>query len=232
MDAVILAAGRGTRVDDAADPYMKPLLVVDGEPLVVRAVKLARPWVERSVVVASPRNAELIVNALDEHEVEALVVIQARPRGPGHALLWGLSACGRSYDDRVLVLISTDVSAPDDVAAVLQDGSTAVGVRLFTQVEAAERYTFFDFDHVWREKEKPRTQQLLVECWVGLFVGSRSNMHDKLLRELHARAEVGVDELPIGPYLTDFMYQGRNHLVYVSSKPIKTADDYRRIVKS
>lgn len=232
MDAVVLAAGRGSRINDAAAPYMKPLLqLFEGEPLVVRAARQAAYYARHVVVVAAPQNAELVANALEDHNIEALVVIQSRPRGPGHALLQGLAACDPE-DHRVLVSIATDISTTDDVAAVAKTGEswhtyTCVGVRLYNRVEA-EKFTFYDADNVWREKQPPKSDQLLVQCWVGLFVGELSNMRSKLTTELQRCVE-GDRELPIGPYLRDFMYAGRDRLVPVSSTPIKTAADYARV---
>lgn len=232
MDAVVLAGGRGARISDggAAAPYMKPLLMYDGEPLVVRAVRQASRHARHVVVVAAPQNAELIVNALDDASANALIVIQSRPRGPGHALLQGLYACNAD-DDRVLVSIPTDVSSDDDVLAVTRTdvswhSYTAVGVKLYAAAEAC-RFTFYDVDNVWREKQQPNPSLQLVQCWVGMFVGCLSNMRRKLTAELQALP--GDRELQIGPYLHDFMYAGRDRLVPVSTVPIKTAADYARV---
>lgn len=229
MDAVILAAGRGSRAVDAAPEFMKPLLEVDGEPLVVRAVRQAHTFAHanRVVVVAAPRNAQLISDALDAAQLDALIVIQSRPRGPGHALLWGLSACrDRVNDDLVLVMIATDVSADHDVEAVVEASSTVVGVRLFNRFEA-ERFTYYD-GRGWHEKEPVCDDKIVVPCWVGLFVGSLANMREMLTYELHTRPE--NLELPIGPYLGDFMHWQRHRLVWVSSRPIKSAEDYREVI--
>jgi hypothetical protein len=230
VDAVILAAGRGSRAIDAAEPFMKPLLVVDGLPLVARAAYQAQVYAERVVVVAAPQNARQIVEELNRYRIHPLVVVQSQPRGPGHALLMGLFAC-RPRDDRVLVMIGSDLNQTDDVAAVSDARHTiptCVGVRFYNRFDA-ERFTFLDpLDDVWREKQPPRSDSLIVPCWVGMFVGMMSEMQYRLTREAHSQPLNA--EIPIGPFLRDFMCGGRNRLVITSSKPIKTAEDYKEVI--
>ena len=64
MDLIILAAGRNERLHGTVPAFMKPLLLVDGQPLIVRLVREALDAgvletydeVGRVIVVAAPQN--------------------------------------------------------------------------------------------------------------------------------------------------------------------------------
>jgi len=218
VDAVVLAAGRGQRVESIAGPYYKPLLKIDGVSLVRRAVLLAREArAERIVVVVAPENSTDIVREVEDVD-EVFFVLQPSPRGPGHALLYGVTSC-RADDDRVLVLLGDNLSTDEDVWRVVHNG--AIGVRMLS-VEEAQRYTFLDDDNVWREKVRPFSKEPYVPCWIGPFVGSIDNIYSVLNRMIHF-VEPG-HELPIGPYLSQFMRGGLSRTVLVSSRDLGTPE--------
>jgi NDP-sugar pyrophosphorylase family protein len=225
VDAVVLAAGRGRRVESIAGPYGKPLIKVDGVSLVRRAVLLAREArAERIVVVVAPENSTDIVREVEDVD-EVFFVLQPSPRGPGHALLYGVTSC-RAEDDQVLVLLGDNLSTAEDVRRVVHNG--AIGVRMLN-VEDAQRYTFLDDDNVWREKVRPFSKEPYVPCWIGPFLGSIDNIYSVLNRMIHF-VEPG-HELPIGPYLPQFMHGGLSRTVLVSSRDLGTPEAIAEIFK-
>lgn len=229
MDAIILAGGRGTRVRDLAPEYHKPLLPVDGVPMVTLAVDLAlRAGVTCPVVVAAPANAREICRALDGRP--AFVVVQRQPLGAGHALLLGLQASPRPFVDcdRVLVLLSDNVSADSDVAAVSGAGPTAVGIK-YIEREHAFRFARLDDDGRWVEKEPILNMEgPPIACWVGPFVGWRAKMTRVLAAAVdERRPDV---EVYVGPHLGKFMYEDTKcPLVPVASLDLGVTDEYRRL---
>lgn len=228
MDAIILAGGRGTRVMELAPEFHKPLLPVNGVPMVTLAVDLAlRAGVTCPVVVAAPANAEAICDALEGRP--AFVVIQRQPLGAGHALLLGLQASPRPYVDcdRVLVLLSDNVSSDDDVANVTKH-TTAVGIKMIER-EHAFRFARLDDDGNWVEKKPIKNLNgPLIPCWVGPFVGWRAHM-TRVLAEAVAARQPDV-EVYAGPYLGKFMYAATKcPLVPVDSLDLGVADEYRRL---
>lgn len=230
MDTVILAAGRGTRVRDIAPAFHKPLLPIDGTPLICRAVELALALSGgvRPVVVVAPANAEAICGALGK--LQAFIVIQREPLGPGDALLHGLESC---HNDDIMVLLADNVTTLDDVVAVKtayygddgrgDDGRGAVGVKEVPRTEA-ERFTRLNEEDTWVEK-KPilNVYGPPYWCWIGPFMGVRNLMVDKLHRE---RVKNPDTELLIGPHLDDFYEERR--LVPVSSYDVGTLESYPR----
>lgn len=227
MDAIILAGGRGTRVMELAPEYHKPLLPVDGVPMVTLAVDLAlRAGVTCPVVVAAPANAEAICEALEGRP--AFVVIQRQALGAGHALLLGLQASPRPFVDcdRVLVLLSDNLSTDLDVHAVAQH-PTAVGIK-YIERRNAFRFDRLDDDGRWVAKEPIRNMDgPPIACWVGPFIGWRSHMTRVLAQAVDERKP--DVELHIGPHLGKFMYsETKCPLVPVNSIDLGVAEEYRR----
>lgn len=121
MDAVILAAGQGTRLRPHTLRIPKPLLPVQGKPILDWLLQ-ALPPVEQLIVVVH-HLAEQIEAYLQEqkHVRRWRTVRQEQPRGTGHALM----CCREAITaDRLLVLNGDDlVGAADlDRLATLPQG--------------------------------------------------------------------------------------------------------------
>src|SRR5919197_926011 len=113
MDAIILAAGKGTRLRPHTETIPKPLLPVQGRPILDWIVG-ALPPVDRLVVVVNYL-AEQIEGYLSKqtHVRNWATVRQAEPRGTGDALM---SCQGAVTSDRVMVLNGDDLIGRADLA--------------------------------------------------------------------------------------------------------------------
>ncbi len=113
MDAVILAAGKGTRLRPHTETVPKPLLDVQGRPILDWIIG-ALPPVERLVVVVN-----YLANQIEDylanqtHVKNWTTVRQAEPRGTGDALM---SCKGEVTSDRVMVLNGDDLIGRADLA--------------------------------------------------------------------------------------------------------------------
>ncbi len=133
MDAIILAAGKGTRLRPHTNTIPKPLLPVQGRPILDWIIG-AMPPVERLVVVVNYL-AEQIEDYLrtQTHVRNWATVRQAEPRGTGDALM---SCKGIVSADRVMVLNGDDLIGRADLAAL-----AAVPMGILTHpVDAPESY--------------------------------------------------------------------------------------------
>ncbi len=133
MDAIILAAGKGTRLRPHTNTIPKPLLPVQGRPILDWIIG-AMPPVERLVVVVNYL-AEQIEDYLrtQTHVRNWATVRQAEPRGTGDALM---SCKGTVTADRVMVLNGDDLIGRADLAAL-----AAVPMGILTHpVDAPEHY--------------------------------------------------------------------------------------------
>lgn len=91
MDVIILAAGENVRLQAAGlAPGRKPLLLHEGEVLIRRLCRQVRSdaWLDRLIIVASPRNVEDIVFATKGFD--AMYVVQPEATGPQDAFNLGL----------------------------------------------------------------------------------------------------------------------------------------------
>lgn len=113
MDAIILAAGKGMRLRPHTETTPKPLLPVQGRPILDWIIG-AMPPVERLVVVVN-HLAEQIESYLQSqsHVRSWATVRQSEPRGTGDALM---SCKGVIVSDRVMVLNGDDLMGRADLA--------------------------------------------------------------------------------------------------------------------
>ncbi len=133
MDAIILAAGKGTRLRPHTETVPKPLLDVQGRPILDWIVA-ALPPVERLVVVVNYL-ADQIEDYLarQTHVKDWTTVRQESPRGTGDALM---SCKGAIGSDRVMVLNGDDLIGRADLAAL---AAVPMGI-LAHPVDAPDEY--------------------------------------------------------------------------------------------
>lgn len=112
MDAIILAAGKGTRLRPHTETVPKPLLPVQGRPILDWIIG-ALPPVDRLVVVVN-HLAEQIEGylATQTHVKNWSTVRQPEPRGTGDALM---SCKAAMNSDRVMVLNGDDLIGASDL---------------------------------------------------------------------------------------------------------------------
>lgn len=116
MDAVILAGGKGARLDGVMPPYWKPLLPDRGVPLVRRAYEQAEPMADDNVfVIAAPENALQISQIMPTNRRKLVIVVQREATGPGDALMLALKL---TRQEHLLVLMGDNIMPDDDVKNV------------------------------------------------------------------------------------------------------------------
>ena len=118
MDAIILAAGLGTRLRPHTLTTPKPLLPVRARPILDWTLAALPPGVERVIVVTHylAEQVEAFLRAQTRHRNWA-TVYQQTPRGTGDAFQ---SCRGQVTADRVLVLNGDDLYAASDLAALAE----------------------------------------------------------------------------------------------------------------
>ncbi|AWM40667.1 D-glycero-alpha-D-manno-heptose 1-phosphate guanylyltransferase [Gemmata obscuriglobus] len=117
MDAIILAAGKGTRLRPHTETVPKPLLPVQGRPILDWIIG-ALPPVDRLVVVVNYLGEQIEEYlARQPHVKNWATVRQTEPRGTGDALM---SCKGAVQSDRVMVLNGDDLIGRADLAHLAQ----------------------------------------------------------------------------------------------------------------
>ncbi|MCZ2341970.1 MAG: nucleotidyltransferase family protein [Bacteroidales bacterium] len=122
MDAIILAAGKGTRLRPFTETIPKPLLDVQGRPILDWIIG-ALPPVDRLVVVVNYLAEQIEAYlATQPHVRQWVTVRQTEPRGTGDALM----ACRDVIQsDRVMVLNGDDLMGRRDLARL---SSVSMGI--------------------------------------------------------------------------------------------------------
>lgn len=195
MGSIILAAGRGERLNGIAAPYMKPALLVNGVPLIVQQVRNAlEAYVGFHTLVLAPENARMMID-LVKHGVPELdwdrvdVIVQP---DPGSSVVDALKRGLRPHNGPTLVLMGDNVVPVTTVRSMMDDffgeGSASrpellVATRLMPWHEA-KRFTYC-YASEWYEKEIPPCPAVpteeAAEVWVGpLFIKSPDEMYAAL----------------------------------------------------
>lgn len=80
ISAIVLAAGANTRLGGLVPPYLKPLILVNGKPLLHHAVNHAtQDWgAQQVIIVVSPDNAKAICSVEDPGRQ---YILQPQPNG-------------------------------------------------------------------------------------------------------------------------------------------------------
>lgn len=113
IPAVVIAAGLGTRLRPLTERYAKPVLPVDGVPVVARLLReLAAAGVSRTTIVTGhlAGQVEALVGTGERFGLEVAYARQSSPHGSAHAV----AAAGASAP--YLVLGADIVFSPGDIA--------------------------------------------------------------------------------------------------------------------
>lgn len=118
MEAVIMAAGLGTRLRPHTLKTPKPLLPIQGRPILDWTLGAMPREIGRVVVVVNYLAEQIEQYLRDQrHFTDWATVLQAEPRGTGDAFR---SCRDKLYSDRVLVLNGDDLFGADDLSRLVQ----------------------------------------------------------------------------------------------------------------
>ncbi|HBY07704.1 MAG TPA: hypothetical protein DEH22_07950 [Chloroflexi bacterium] len=133
MQAVIPAAGRGTRLHPITEDRTKAMCPIAGKPMVARVMDtLAANGADNFILVVSPKDTEIAAYFANDPAVR--LVEQSHPLGMGHALLQAapyieddfiLSACDSLVNEHAILgmlRMWVSVPPPNAVLALLRVG--------------------------------------------------------------------------------------------------------------
>lgn len=214
LEAVVLAAGRGQRMKGISKPFFKPLLEINGIPLIAYAVDYAlTAGATRVVVVVSPKNKDAMAETLARYGDLVSVAVQPKPLGPGHATLIGLYSV---TDDTTMLLMSDNLMDADKVKEMTVEcttsGSSGIGIRVvsleqasrFTRVRSndSDAYAYVEGTQVTHEDIWPGTDKAHV--WCGPLIFQTASARSALENALNSGSGKN-EELKIGPYLSQIL---------------------------
>jgi dTDP-glucose pyrophosphorylase len=176
VDAIVLAAGRNDRLRGYVPAYMKPLILVNGEPIIKTLVQGLATVAGRIIIVCAPQNATQIVDVLSGVAplAEVLFCLQPEATGPRGAVYIGAQMVTRKS---VMVVCADNVIPLDDIARAtaqhrLNPELTTIVTRDVPSNGAA-RFTRV-YQGAGKVKEGPMEEweptDHNITCWVGPLV--------------------------------------------------------------
>jgi CTP:molybdopterin cytidylyltransferase MocA len=214
-DAVILAAGKNTRLKGVVPSSFKPLMIVNGRPLIVTLVKQALSSVGNATVVVSPQNCAAICevlydNGLLDDPTLVRIVVQPAARGPGEGLQRALLSC---HSQRVLLLLGDNIVPSTDIVNCIEtdvktcaevDAGTVVTVCTTVLEDEGDalrftRVSFGDKKHLsFVEGEQGgEWPDGSYKCWVGPMLFDRLRALNTLRHTNYTGGELKISG-PIG----------------------------------
>lgn len=207
-DGLILAAGKNTRLSGVVPSYYKPLVIVNGRPLIVNITRDLLQRCKNVVIVVSPENATpiadvLVANRLME-DTRVSLVVQPIAAGPGDAVDRGLRCVESSH---VLIALGDNITPSSDFDAVLGErwrlGPIAnylvVSTTETDDAKQAQRFTRITSDgHFVEGMPGGQNKQGTYTCWIGP-VSVEANALRKALCDLRLNTANSAAELKISP---------------------------------
>lgn len=178
--AIILGAGRGSRLRGIAAPFSKTLLLINDLPIIGYAARAVESYVDSILVVAHPSNAtdvyEAVTDSLQNRSVEVRLVVQKEPLGMADAMGIGFSEL---EEDHTVVVVAGDNIVLDDLNVkntldqVRNYSNCAAQYQLawtFRELCPDEARRFSVYQEIGEGKgkliEKPNNPPSMV-CWCG-----------------------------------------------------------------
>ncbi len=217
MDVIILAAGRNERLKGIVPLYHKPLLVVNGKPLIVRMLDIINGWTTgKIVIVVAPENAKTIVEMTRDCVNQPIdYIIQPYATGPGNAFIQAAEIC---KSKKIMILCGDNYFQEEDLRQMFSlasfDGERfIIGTRTIKTKEEAQRFTVITpkwgileglalqhNDDFWENIGGYR-------CWVGPLIVPHPMFRDILNEQSHHVSELKIgehlDKIGLKPTLVD-----------------------------
>lgn len=199
--AVVLAAGKGTRMGSDLPKVLHPLL---GEPLVVHAIRAAQAAGAEKVVVVVGHGAAQVQTALAGFP-GLVYAVQAEQRGTGHAVLCALPALAEHAGD--VLILSGDVprlrvetlarlaracaESPARLALATFHAREPLGYGRIVRDAAAAVAAIVE------ERDASPSQRAIAECNAGVYCAGASLLRNALpgLGTANAQGEIYLTDL-------------------------------------
>ncbi len=164
--AVILAGGRGKRLEPFTTAVPKPMLPVKGRAVVLQQLELLESAGIERVVVVTGRHGDKLMKFLREHGHEVERVHQREPLGSAHALRLALPLLG---DEESFLVLACDYLFPKEHLGELirvhessKPAATMSLKRMRSGIEEASSVRL-EGGRVLRVVEKPSPEEVLSD---------------------------------------------------------------------
>ncbi len=119
MQAVILAAGHGTRMEELTHAVPKPMLEVGGKPLLEYKLEALPDEIDEVIIITGYLGNVIQAYFGSSYTEKKIIYVEQKELNGTAGALW----CARSIlRDRFLVMMGDDIYAPEDSKTCIADG--------------------------------------------------------------------------------------------------------------
>ena len=154
MKAIILAAGKGTRMGDLSIDTPKPMLKVLGKTLLEHKLdSLPKEISEVIIVVGHLKNVVTDFLGENYNNKKITYVVQNELLGTAHAIFLCKDLLIQNSSEKFLVLMGDDIYSKEDMEECLKNG-WAIGVREADSIKGRSKVVFDSSGHISEIIEK------------------------------------------------------------------------------
>lgn len=200
--AIILAAGKGTRMKSALPKVMHPIA---GRAMIDWSLALARQvGASRLVVIVHP-SQEVLIDHLARHHPDAMIAFQDPPQGTGHAVRCAQPALEGFAGDLVILYGDSPLIPSDTIETLFSSVSEGAGIGVLG-FEAAEPGFYGrlitgpqgDLERIVEARDADAGELAIRLCNSGVMAGDSRSMFRLLEGVTNANAKAEY-------YLTDII---------------------------
>lgn len=170
VSAIILAAGANTRLNGLVPPFMKPLILVNGRPLIQHALLHAmRDWkADPVIIVASPENEKMIKSVVHHLYDEVTWVKQEKPSGVLNAISLAMPLV---TTEMTVILCGDNTFDLDELDSHIlerrvRSHRSAIAIRQL-DLTSAGRFTRVDMTYEPIRLVPAGSEVASGQCWIG-----------------------------------------------------------------
>ena len=137
MKAIILAGGRGKRLRPITDKIPKPLIPINGKPLIERTIKYLKKYGITEIIISSGYKSDLIEKFLKNKKnfgCEIIFSNEKTPLGTGGAIKKAL----KHVDEESFLVLNGDIVTNIDLKEILRKPNTIAANELKTKFGTME----------------------------------------------------------------------------------------------
>ena len=137
MKAIILAGGRGKRLRPITDKIPKPLIPINGKPLIERTIKYLKKYGITEIIISSGYKSKLIEKFLKNKKnfgCEIIFSNEKTPLGTGGAIKKAL----KHVDEESFLVLNGDIVTNIDLKKILRKPNTIAANELKTKFGTME----------------------------------------------------------------------------------------------
>jgi bifunctional UDP-N-acetylglucosamine pyrophosphorylase/glucosamine-1-phosphate N-acetyltransferase len=209
MQAIILAAGAGTRLKPLTETLSKPMISVANKPIIEWSIKSLEDFVDEIIIVVNKNEKNIQDFFKDKNNIS--FAVQEKQTGTANAM----QTAEEFIDDRFIVVNSDDFIHRDDIKKLSKSKGNMLGV---FEVNNPQNFGVVDIDNnrITNIIEKPKNPKSnLANC--GLYLFNKSIFSAIKQTKLSIRGEYEItDSIKILMKKEDFYAQKLSRWVTIN----------------